>query len=195
MSKIIVMVHGISDTGDVFQSLASHLQKQGYQTYAPDLTPSYGLEDLTKLAIKLKHYIDTTIPRGSINLLGFSMGGLVTRYYLQRLNGIERVKKYITISAPNNGTITAYFLPFAGVVQMRPNSNFLNDLNQDRHYQLGSLEILNLWTPFDMTIIPAKSSLMGLGLEKSIPVWTHRWMLEDKRVFAQITQFLAAPNT
>lgn len=192
MSKIIVMVHGIFDTGSIFHSLASHLQKHGYQTYAPDLKPNCGLGDLTHLAIQLKEFIDAIVPQGKINLLGFSMGGLVTRYYLQRLGGIERVRKYITISAPNNGTITAYLLPFPGVVQMRPNSHFLNDLNKDKHL-LKDLEILNLWTPFDTMIIPPNSSLFGLGLEKPIPVWHHRCMLEDARVFSHITQFLHTP--
>ena len=70
-------------------------------------------------------------PEQPLDLVGFSMGGIVSRYYIQRLGGIERVQRYVNISAPNNGTWTAYLLSRLGCVQMRPESEFLRDLNRD----------------------------------------------------------------
>ncbi|WP_409013479.1 esterase/lipase family protein [Dyadobacter sp. CY351] len=64
-----------------------------------------------------------------IDLIAFSMGGLISRYYLQRLGGLAKTDRFITIATPHHGTLAAYFLPFPGIKQMRPNSLFLIDLN------------------------------------------------------------------
>ena len=119
------------------------------------------------------------------------MGGLVTRYYLQRLNGIQKTHKYITISAPNNGTNMAHLLPLKGIEQMLPDSDFLQDLNQDVNEALNNIETLCLWTPFDIMIIPAESSVMGVGKEVNFPVLVHRWMLDDNRVLQEIIDFIS----
>ncbi len=189
--KSILMVHGITDTGKVFEAIASNLEQKGYKTYTIDLIPNIGTGDLRDLAQQVKQYIDTQFfPEEKIILLGFSMGGLVTRYYLQRLNGIKKVEQYISISAPNNGTNLSYTLPLKGILQMRPNSKFLQDLNEDIKETLGKIKCLIMWTPFDTMIIPANSSLLGIGKEVSFPVLIHKWMLTDKRVLEEIKNFL-----
>lgn len=192
MSKqVILMVHGINDTGKIFEPMSIYFQKRGYQTHTIDLKPNSGTADLQELAQQVKQYIDKNFTLDEkIILVGFSMGGLVTRYYLQRLNGIKKVDKYVSISAPNNGSILAYLLPFKGIQQMRPDSNFLQDLNQDVKEKLNSLKSLIFWTPIDTMIIPADSSLMGIGKEISIPLQIHKWMSRDRRVMEQIYDFL-----
>lgn len=187
----ILMVHGITDTGNVFDTMKSYFQNKGFTIYTLDLIPNFGSTDLRDLAQQVKQFIDTQFPPDEkIILLGFSMGGLVTRYYLQRLNGLTKVDRYISISAPNNGTNLAYILPLKGIVQMCPHSEFLEDLNHDVKETLGLIDCLIIWTPFDTMIIPAKSSLLGIGKEVNIPVLTHKWMLSDTRVFEVINSFL-----
>lgn len=189
--KSILMVHGITDTGKVFQTMANYLQNRGYRIYTINLIPNIGTGDLKDLAQQVKQYIDSEFAlEEKIILLGFSMGGLVTRYYLQRLNGIEKVEQYINISAPNNGTKLGYALPLKGIVQMRPNSDFLRDLNSDVKERLAKIKCLIIWTPFDGMIIPANSSLLGVGKEVKLPVLVHKWMLSDKRVLEEINSFL-----
>lgn len=188
--KSIVMVHGITDTGNVFNAMKSYFQHRGFNVYTIDLIPSFGSADLRDLALQLKQFIDAQfLSQEKIILLGFSMGGLVTRYYLQRLHGLTKVDRYVSISAPNHGTNLAYFLPLKGIKQMRPNSEFLQDLNRDVKQTLGMINCLIIWTPFDSIIIPAYSSALGVGKEVKIPVLIHKWMLRDQRVFDVIKSF------
>ncbi|MBF2057686.1 MAG: alpha/beta fold hydrolase [Cyanobacterium sp. T60_A2020_053] len=187
----LVLVHGIIDSSHVFEEMSDYFQNQGYEVYSLDLLPNYGIEDLRVLAQQLKIYIDqnfSSTPK--INLIGFSMGGLITRYYLQRLGGLKKVEKYISISAPNNGTKMAHILPLKGITQMRPDSDFLKDLNSDVKAQFSKLKTLILWTPFDLMIIPANSSCLGFCQEKEVDVLYHKWMLSDQRVFKEIKNFL-----
>ena len=166
----------------------------GWSVHRLNLIPNYGICPLEKLAQQVADYVDRVFaPDQKIDLVGFSMGGLVTRYYLQRLGGAERVQRYVSISAPNQGTVVAYALPLQGIVQMRPESEFIQNLNQDMDRSLQSLKVTTLWTPFDLLIIPPESSQMPVGKDVSIPVLLHPWMLKDRRCLDQVTQALREP--
>jgi triacylglycerol esterase/lipase EstA (alpha/beta hydrolase family) len=120
------------------------------------------------------------------------MGGLVSRYYIQRLGGIDRVQRFITISSPHKGTIVAYGTWLAGAVQMRPNSDFINDLNSDVE-MLKQLNFTSIWTPYDLMILPAESSQLGIDKEVILPVILHPLMLTDIRVLRIVAKALIAP--
>ncbi|MBD2137187.1 alpha/beta fold hydrolase [Anabaena sp. FACHB-1237] len=178
----LILVHGINDTGAVFDKMADHLRKKGHLIYILDLIPNNGSESLINLAKQLYSYINRTFNSHQIiNLIGFSMGGIVSRYYIQRLGGIERVEKFITISSPHQGTIIAYGSWLKGCMEMRPNSAFLQDLNSDIK-MLNKLKFTSIWTPYDLMIIPATSSQIGIGQEITIPILLHPWMLTDQRI-------------
>jgi triacylglycerol lipase len=124
---------------------------------------------LEELAEQLKTFIDAHAgPAQPIDLVGFSMGGLVARYYVQRLGGLDRVKHLITLGTPHHGTWMAYVLQNVGSRQMRPGSDFLRDLDRDRE-RLKELSCTSLWTPFDLIILPATSSRISFG--KNIRTW------------------------
>ena len=188
----VVLVHGIIDTEAVFKKMSAYLTERGWSVHRVNLTPNNGRESLEKLAQQVEDYIAVNFaPQQPIDIVGFSMGGLVTRYYLQRLGGIERVQRYISISAPNHGTLMANALPFSGIVQMRPQSDFLLDLNRDVVPLLGKLNFTWIWTPFDLMIVPAQSSRLSVGKELQIPVLVHAWMLKDKRVIKAVADALS----
>jgi triacylglycerol lipase len=95
----------------------------------------------------------------------------------------------VTISAPHQGTIAAYFTNLAGAVQMRPQSDFLQDLAQDVQ-MLSQLEFTSIWTPWDLIILPAHSSQLPVGKDVSLPVLAHPLMVADGRSLAAILQAL-----
>ena len=190
----VVLVHGLNDTTAVFKAMTTHLTDLGWSVHSLDLLPSNGISSLEQLAQQLADYVSSIFaPQQPFDLIGFSMGGIVTRYYLQRLGGIERVKRYISISAPNNGTLTAHLLPFPGIVQMRPESKLLQDLNRDAELILSKIDFTIMWTPFDLMIVPATSSRMSVAREVQLPVLLHPWMLKDSRSLTAITDALMEP--
>jgi triacylglycerol lipase len=186
----VVLVHGITDTAAIFDRMTRQLTELGWKVYSLDLIPANGDAELNVLAEHLAKFIDQNIPAGqSFDLIGFSMGGLVSRYYVQRLGGIDRVQHFITISSPHNGTIAAYASNRPGCVQMRPNSSFLNDLNRDLPL-LEQLKFTSIWTPRDLIILPARSSELPIGKNIQIPVALHPWMVTDTRVIRAIANLL-----
>lgn len=191
MNKI-VLVHGIFNSGRVFRKMSKFLNNLGFQTFAPDLKPSSGSSGLDDLAEKLEKYVEDNIPaEEKFHLIGFSMGGLVCRYYIQRLDGMMRVNRFISLSTPHNGSLLAYLLFNNGAKQMRPGSDFLKDLNSDID-KLEQVDIVSIRTPFDLSIIPSKSSVISAGENFKVPVLLHPLVARDKRVFKIIENCLVS---
>ncbi|NEP13081.1 MAG: alpha/beta fold hydrolase [Symploca sp. SIO2C1] len=189
----VLLIHGITDTKAVFRKMSTYLEGLGWSVHSLNLIPNNATVGLDQLAQQVADYIAKHFdPKQPLDLVGFSMGGLVSRYYIQRLGGIERVQRYVNISAPNNGTLTAYLLSRLGCVQMRPESEFLQDINRDSQ-MLESLKFTRLWTPFDLMIVPATSSQMPVGKEVKIPVLIHAWMLKDQRCLKAVAAALSEP--
>jgi triacylglycerol lipase len=128
-------------------------------------------------------------PEQKFDLLGFSMGGLVSRYYLRRLNGIARVRRFISISCPHNGTLIAFLRSNAGARLMRPGSPFLSDLNSDTSV-LDRIRVTSIWTPFDLMTFPASSSLVAFGRSVRVGVLAHPLMIRSRRVLRSVLRAL-----
>ncbi|WP_310489636.1 triacylglycerol lipase [Chamaesiphon sp. VAR_69_metabat_338] len=189
----VLLVHGLMDTSYKMRKIATHLRGLGWQVADIDLTANNGDTPLEVLAQQLAIKIERIFaPQQPIDLLGFSMGGLVSRYYVQRLGGIDRIQRFVTISTPHRGTIAANFSTRCGCIQMRPEHNFIRDLNRDVD-RLKKLNFTSLWTPFDLIILPPSSSQLGIGTELQIPVLTHPLMVADRRVLAAIVSALSQP--
>lgn len=186
----VVLVHGFLENGKTFEPLQKRLEKRGFTVYVPRLLHTDGRGGLDKLAEHLKEDIDakfgTTEP---ISIVAFSMGGLVSRYYLQDLGGAERCRKFITISSPHNGTRAAWFYPTKGAVQMRPGSEFLANLDatQDR---LVKIPVTSYRTPMDLVILPPESSIWNRAENLEYPVLLHPLMLTSNRVLNDIERHL-----
>ncbi|WP_310481682.1 triacylglycerol lipase [Chamaesiphon sp. VAR_48_metabat_403] len=189
----ILLVHGLMDTSYKMRKISSYLQDLGWQVADIDLDANTGDTRLEILAAQVADLIDRTFaPQQRIDLLGFSMGGLVTRYYLQRLGGLDRVDRFITISTPHRGTIAANFSGRTGCMQMRPNSDFITDLSKDVD-RLNQINFTSFWTPFDLIILPPSSSQLGIGTERQFPVIAHPLMVADRRVLTAIHSALIQP--
>ncbi|MEH2459486.1 esterase/lipase family protein [Nostoc sp.] len=189
----VLLIHGLDDTEAVFHKMRVYLIQRGWSVYSLDLVPNNGDLGLDELAKQVADYITATFASEQrLDLVGFSMGGIISRYYVQRLGGINRVQRFITISSPHNGTVVAYGSWRPGCVQMRPGSIFLKDLNSDAVI-LGQLDFTSIWTPYDLMIVPGNSSQMSVGREVIIPVALHPWMLTDSRSLEVVTAALAKP--
>ena len=189
----VLLVHGINDTGAVFHRMAPYLTQRGWSVYDLDLMPSNGDLRLDELGQQVANSIAATFaPEQHVDLVGFSMGGIVSRYYVQRLGGIDRIQRFITIAAPHHGTWIAYLCDRPGCVQMRPDSTFLQQLNQEA----GMLERLNftsIWTPMDLMIVPANSSQMQVGQNVQVPVLTHAGMITEPMSLDAVVAALSEP--
>lgn len=186
----VVLVHGFFETGAAFKPLQKRLEARGFHCLRVKLRPNDGRGGLERLAHGLKQDIDATYgPHLPVSLVSFSMGGLVSRYYLQELGGAARCDQLITISSPHHGTWAAYGYPSLGARQMRPGSGFLQHLARTEH-RLGDMPVTSLWTPLDLIILPASSSVWDRADNRAYRSPLHPMMLTSPKVLAEVEQRL-----
>ena len=191
----LVVVHGIWDDARSIAPLVRGLGQQGVPPACViELDPPWGTASIETLAEQLSTFIERTRrERGAeaVDIVGFSMGALVARTYLQLLGGHAHVRSFISISGPHRGTLTAYALPLLGVRQMRPDSPLLRALGDDVSH-LPDLSVHCLYTPYDAMIVPSHSSVLrGARSVHRLPVLLHRLMIHDRRVHALVARLLS----
>ncbi len=161
--KRVLLVHGIYNSGNYMRNMKRLLVSKGWEVYAISLRPNDASISFEAMARQLDTFVKASIPDGAkFDLVGFSMGGLVCRYYVQKLHGYRRVRRLVTISTPNHGTLWAWLSGRAGVREMRPNSALLKELNSDAG-TLTPLDYTSIYTPLDLTVLPPSSSRMAVA--------------------------------
>ncbi len=193
MRNPVLLLHGIDDTAELFSTMTPFLQQWGWSVHSLDLCPNNGDAGLEELAQQVADYVAQAFPPDQpFDLVGFSMGGIVGRYYVQRLGGLDRIHRFVTISSPHNGTWAAYVRPNKGGSQMRINSPFLTDLNRDVH-RLEQINFTSIWTPLDLIILPATSSRLPVGREVQLWVPAHSWMVRSLQSLTTVAMVLSEP--
>ncbi len=190
---ITILVPGFNDNTTILRGLETFLGKEGIPAQAIAPQPSDGTVGIEYLAQRLATTIEEKFPAETpLNLVGFSMGGLICRTYIQQLGGLARTERLITIATPHQGTWTAYTYNRLACVQMRPGSQFLTALNCDLSI-LGKINFTSIWTPLDLTILPANSSYLPVG--EMLPIFSpfHYTMVRDPRILHLVAARLRAP--
>jgi triacylglycerol lipase len=191
VENTIILVHGFADNARRLAYMSTYLKRRGWNVLTPTLRPSNGTVPLEELAKQLETFIQNNISANSrVDLVGFSMGGLICRYYLQRLGGLSITDRFISISTPHNGTLTAKLFNNPGIRQMRPGSIFLKDLDKDSN-QLKQISCTVLYTPMDITILPARSSIVPFASVTRFLVPVHALMVYYRPLLKTIDQILS----
>lgn len=186
-----VLVPGLFDYPSRFNHLKPLLEERGYRVLPISLNPNDGSVSIRRLAEQLRVSINQTIPpQDDIALVGFSMGGLVGRSYVQEFEGWRRVTKLLTIATPNQGTTSARLLGATAGPEMTPGSPFLRSLNVERLRELRRVRHGALYSVLDGVIWPSNSSRLPSGWNQTVPAIIHGKLLADRRVLAHTLAFL-----
>ncbi|MFF0461068.1 esterase/lipase family protein [Streptomyces mexicanus] len=127
----VVLLHGFIDNRSVFVLLRRSLAQHGRQR-VESLNYSPLTCDIRTAAELLGRHIEEICERtGSdrVDVVGHSLGGLIARYYVQRLGGDRRVRTLVTLGTPHAGTRVAPLANAHPIVrQMRPKSELIQEL-------------------------------------------------------------------
>ncbi|MFF8598562.1 esterase/lipase family protein [Streptomyces sp. NPDC015232] len=157
----VVLLHGFVDNRSVFVLLRRALARHGRDrveslNYSPltcDLRAAAELLDrrVTELLARTGHT--------EVDLVGHSLGGLIARYYVQRLGGDARVRTLVMLGTPHSGTT---FVPLAVadahplVRQMRPGSEVLRELAGPA--QGCRTRFVSFWSDLDQVMVPVETA-------------------------------------
>lgn len=130
--------------------------------------------------------------RESVPLVCHSMGGLIARWYVKRLEGADRVSRLVFLSTPHRGTLTSLTgIPFRGARQVLPGSPFLNELNADR---VVEVDATNVWSVTDMIVVPQLSAYLDADNvdNKQCTLAGHWGMLLSREVYGHLHEGVRA---
>jgi triacylglycerol lipase len=126
-------------------------------------------------------------------VIGHSMGGLVARYYVQRLGGDAHVHTLVTLGTPHQGTRAARLFPRGVCQQLTPGSDVVKELTEPAPG--CQTRFVSFWSDNDALISPKQAAVLdhpdlsarnilvhGVG-HMSLPI--------DRRIVREITATLA----
>jgi hypothetical protein len=154
----ILLVHGLVDNRSIFTLLRRALQRRGFGRV---LTLNYSpfTQDVRTAAARLERLVERTCEQTGyerVHVVGHSLGGLVARYYVQRMGGDARVHTLVTLGSPHAGTHAAYLLPQRLVRQLRPGSDLMRDLAEP--VTACRTRFVSYWSDLDQLIVPKRSA-------------------------------------
>ena len=185
----IILIHGLWNTSSIFSSITAKLDEIGIAYFAQTLRHSFGMTSIIDLTNTLnKLILDKYGLEKELDILGFSMGGIIGRYWIQKFNGYQRTRRFISIGSPHKGTLLAQLIPkypFRGISQMKINSKFLRELAKN-DFLLEDIECINYFTYWDLMVFPGWWTNLNLGKKISVKVYKHRNLLKNKSTVEKI---------
>ena len=192
----LVLIHGLWNGPKVFNKLLKRINRFIDDTddiYLPELPHYQGRVSLFDLAEDLDQKITNKFgPERNIDLIGFSMGGLISRIWLQEMGGLGRTKNLITIGTPHHGTLMAQVIPqipFKGISQMKINSNLINCLNS-KLMLLESINCISLFTYWDLMVFPFYHAILPIGKYYPLPALTHQQLLSNPKTIELLCEHI-----
>ena len=152
----ILLVHGMVDNRTIFTLLRRGLLRRGFGRVTT-LNYSPLTDDVRAAARSLAAEVEAIVAETGyerVHVVGHSLGGLIARYYVQRLGGDERVHTLVTLGTPHQGTLPAYLLPSTLCRQLRPGSDLVQELAEPAPG--CRTRFISYWSDLDQMIMPQR---------------------------------------
>jgi triacylglycerol lipase len=192
----LVLVHGLWDTPKLFRHLVAALGGERDPLLLPNLQHRFGATRMQPLAERLEAAISTAYgPSQTIDLLGFSMGGVIGRTWIQLLGGHRRTRRFLCVASPQNGTPLAQPCPswlLGGIAELKVGSPLLRQLNSSLE-DLESLDCRSFYSPTDQVVVPGRRGVLPVGSCQALPAVSHQAILWEPRSLAILREALLAP--
>jgi hypothetical protein len=163
----VLLVPGYGGNQGSLAPLAARIRATG-RTATVVALPGDGTGDLEAQAAALQAAVRQVVPAkaSSVDLVGYSAGGVVVRLWVDRFDGAAVARRVVTLGSPLHGTQLAglgeALVPGACPVacqQLIPGSRLLTHL--DGTPLPAALPWLSIWTTDDQTVTPPDSARLA----------------------------------
>ncbi|MGZ4742387.1 MAG: lipase family alpha/beta hydrolase [Oryzihumus sp.] len=171
----VLLVPGYGGSSSSLDGLAAALRRQGKDVTVLRL-PGNGTGDLRQQARVLGRAAQEVRARTgapSVDVVGYSAGGVVARYWLEELGGAQLTRRLVTVGSPHHGTELAELGTLAGSCpaacqQLQPDSPLLTELDRLAAREHGGPRVVSIWTTFDDVVVPPDSARLAGALNLTV---------------------------
>jgi len=168
----VLLVPGFGGGTDGVERLASAIRASG-RTATVVAMPDGGTGDLAVQADALDDAVRQALRRApSVDVIGYSAGGVVARLWAQRHDGAHKARRIVTLGSPHQGARLAAAgaagLPGAcpaACRQLAPGSTLLAQL---RSPVPNPPQWLSVWTEQDQTVVPPDSARLDGAVDVDV---------------------------
>ncbi|WP_255011628.1 triacylglycerol lipase [Cyanobium sp. Cruz-8D1] len=189
----LVLVHGLFDTPRVFERLERRLAGRREPLLLPALPLRFGIAPIQTSAQRLADHIEAAFGGSeTVDILGFSMGGVIARTWIQLMGGHARTRRFLSLGSPQQGTLTAQPWPrllLAGVADLKLGSALLRQLNADLT-PLQGIDCSSYGTATDLMVLPGWHGVLPIGPRRMLPVWSHQQLLRHPAALDPVVEDL-----
>jgi triacylglycerol lipase len=203
----VLLVPGYGGATTSLSVLAKTLRTRGFDASVVTL-PGDGTGDLAVQAQALERAAVAAILRSgkpSVDVVGYSAGGVVARLWVRDYGGATRARRVITLGSPQHGTEVA---TLAGSTigcptacqELDPDSSLLQNLNAGDETPAGP-QFVSIWSTADETVLPPDSARLDGAINltlQAICVGTttsHSGLPTDPLVAGLVVRELSGPAT
>ena len=156
----LILCHGYMTNRSSLLWLGWRLRKAGRRNVLiPNFRPASA--SIPEFAESLSRVVARALERtgaDKVDLIGHSMGGLVIRYYVERLGGAPQVHTVVTLGTPHQGTKTAVLGLFETARQFHPAAPFIREMQASS--LAPEVKMVSLWSEFDNIVLPPENALL-----------------------------------
>ena len=195
----LVVLPGLADNTSIFTGLKAALDACGA---GPVVSFAYSplVGNVRTAADRLAGQVEQLCEisgEDQVDLIGHSLGGLIGRYYVQRLGGHRRTGTVVTIGTPHAGTKAARLpSPLPLVRQLRPGSDLVRELAEPAPG--CTTRFLAFAGDSDQVVLPTRNGLIDHpdldARNELVPGAGHLALAVHRQVITEICSLFGPPN-
>jgi len=199
----VVFVHGFLDTWYMpwWRKMKDHLKVAGalpdsFYSVNKGNIPGTTVGSSDEYAKLVKGKVEDIYDKHDerVNLVGHSMGGLDSRWYIEQMGGEKYVDTLVTLGTPHHGTLTSKYASLTpGGKKLAMSSDLIQTLKRDG--LSDEIEYVSLWSPNDKAVKPTRSAKLPDEFRDNVTnikvePFSHVEMLWKKAVVEEFAPYL-----
>jgi triacylglycerol lipase len=189
----VVFVHGFGTDARVWEPMRERFAAAGWPEEALVGWEYDWRADNRETAQRLAAEVERVLAETGaerVDLVGHSMGALPSRWYLARLGGTARVDAFVSLAAPNAGSIRGFRCDLPSCYDRRWGSPLVEALNSGDTTP-GSVRYAAWWSPCDEVLVPDTTALLPGAVNTRTACLGHEALLADRQVIREVLRFVA----